>query len=296
MDISNEDLKEFLEAFKEGYIHTLENQFDFLNKEELKDFPFYRAIDYLGIKIFNVGSLDSSSSYVIFVTNNIENEYEIIDISNRPDIKKRQLNIEYKMYVPTTIIREFYLNKIDLDKKIAYFLNDTFILNLNSKIFWKYGKNVAEEHYKAIYTNKNQPIYRNEKPQINPFSFLDFDSLIEKVNDEDFSYQMNEAKICYENQLYLAACCTFSVCLETVLMQILEKHNLKVNEDSTMLNKIGETLREKEIISKRANNRLLTTYSVRNSTSHTNKNKVIQNDCEWILKTIEFFVDEYLND
>ena len=61
-----------------------------------------------------------------------------------------------------------------------------------------------------------------------------------------------------------------------------------------MLNKICETLRSEGIISKRANNRLLITYSVRNATSHTNKNKVIQNDCEWILKTIEFFVDEYL--
>ena len=165
-----------------------------------------------------------------------------------------------------------------------------------SDMFKNNGKREAKKQYQSIKDNKNELIKNNDKPKINPFSFLDFDSLIEKVEDDDFSYQMNEAKYCYEHQLYLAACCTFSVCLETVLMQILEKHNLKVNEDSTMLNKIGDTLRENKIISKRANNRLLITYSVRNSTSHTNKNKVIQNDCEWILKTIEFFVDEYLND
>ncbi|PTJ28001.1 hypothetical protein BU025_11655, partial [Staphylococcus simulans] len=173
-------------------------------------------------------------------------------------------------------------------------IDGTLIKELTAEKLKKCGKDAAYEHYNQIRQNKNEVITENEKPKFNPFSFLDFDSLIKKVNDEDFTYQMNEAKICYENQLYLAACCTFSVCLETVLMQILEKNDLKVNDDSTMLNKIGETLREENVISKRANNRLLITYSVRNSTSHTNKNKVIQNDCEWILKTIEFFVDEYL--
>ncbi|RFT97541.1 hypothetical protein [Staphylococcus haemolyticus] len=296
MHFSNEDLKECLEAFKEGYIQTLEEDLDFLNKKDWKDFPFYRALEYLGIKIFNVESLDTLNDHVILITNNIENEYKYIEIKDNPDIKRRMYDIKNKFERETTIIKEFYLTGIDLNKKIAPHIDSQLLFNNSPKFFKKYGKKVCEGHYESIKHNKNQPITKNDKPKINPFSFLDFDALIKKVNDEDFDYQMNEAKICYEQQLYLAACCTFSVCLETVLMQILEKHNLKVNEDSTMLNKIGETLRENKIISKRANNRLLTTYSVRNSTSHTNKNKVIQNDCEWILKTIEFFVDEYLND
>ncbi len=296
MDFSNEDLKKLLEAFKEGYIETLENDLSFLNMNEWKNFPFYRALDYLGIKIFEAESIDKLMNHVILITNNIENEYKTIDITERHDVKKRMYDIENPFQKASIIVKEFYLNEIDLDKKMSPYLKARNINYINSEYFKKFGKEACESHYEMIKTNKNQPIYRNEKPQINPFSFLDFDALIKKVNDEDFSYQMREAKTCYEQQLYLAACCTFSVCLETVLMQILEKHNLKVNEDSTMLNKIGDTLRENKIISKRANNRLLITYSVRNSTSHTNKNKVIQNDCEWILKTIEFFVDEYLND
>ena len=296
MYFSNEDLKECLEEFKEGYIQTLEEDLEFLNKKDWKDFPFYRALEYLGIKIFNVESMDSFIDHVVLITNNIENEYKCIEIKDNPDIKRRMYDIKNKFERERTIIKEFYLTEIDLSKKIAPHIDSLTLFNSGPIFFKKYGKKVCEEHYESIKHNKNQPIINNDKPKINPFSFLDFDALIEKVNDEDFDYQMNEAKTCYEQQLYLAACCTFSVCLETVLMQILEKHNLKVNEDSTMLNKIGETLREKEIISKRANNRLLTTYSVRNSTSHTNKNKVIQNDCEWILKTIEFFVDEYLID
>lgn len=288
--------KEILSAFKEGYLEEIQTNYDFLNNNELKNFPFYKALDYLGIKIINTGKLNPSAQFIVLITNNIENEY--LDISNNITQKLKKIAADYSNYnkkLALEILGELYPS-LNLEQKPYYYLvyypeGFTF-----SNIFKNDGKKEVKKQYQSIKDNKNELIKNNDKPKINPFSFLDFDSLIEKVNDEDFSYQMNEAKICYENQLYLAACCTFSVCLETVLMQILGKHNLKVNENSTMLNKIGETLREKEIISKRANNRLLTTYSVRNSTSHTNKNKVIQNDCEWILKTIEFFVDEYLND
>ena len=253
-------------------------------------------MDYLGIKIINTGNLNTSAQFIVLITNNIENEY--LDISNSITKNLKKISADYSNHnkkMALEILREFYPS-LNLEQKLYYYLVYYPSVFIFSNVFKGNGKQEVKKQYQNIKDNKNELIKNNDKPKINPFSFLDFDSLIEKVDDEDFSYQMNQAKICYENQLYLAACCTFSVCLETVLMQILEKHNLKVNEDSTMLNKIGDTLRENKIISKRANNRLLITYSVRNSTSHTNKNKVIQNDCEWILKTIEFFVDEYLND
>ena len=45
MYLSNEDLKECLEAFKEGYIQTLKKDLEFLNKKDWKDFPFYRVLE-----------------------------------------------------------------------------------------------------------------------------------------------------------------------------------------------------------------------------------------------------------
>lgn len=285
-----------LSSFKDGFLEELQTNYDFLNNDELKNFPFYKAFDYLGIKIVNTGKLDTSFQYIVLITNNIENEY--LDVSNNITKNLKRIAAEHSNYyeeMALEILNEFFPS-LNLNQKPYYYLIYEPEAFMYSNMFKRNGKREVKNQYQSIKDNKNELIKNNDKPKINPFSFLDFDSLIERVDDEDFSYQMNEAKYCYEHQLYLAACCTFSVCLETVLMQILEKNNLKVNDDSTMLNKIGDTLRENEIISKRANNRLLITYSVRNSTSHTNKNKVIQNDCEWILKTIEFFVDEYLND
>lgn len=288
------EYEDILSSFKDGYLEELQTNYDFLDNNELKNFPFYKSLNYLGIKIINTGKLNTSSQFIVLITNNIENEY--LDISN--DITKSLKRIatehtDHNDKMGIEILKEIYPN-LDLAKKPYYYITYDPKIFIDPNTFNHNGKTEVRKQYQNIKDNKNTLIKNNEKPKINPFSFLDFDSLIVKVDDKDFSYQMNEAKTCYENQLYLAACCTFSVCLETVLMLILEKHNLKVNDDSTMLNKIGETLRSEDIISKRANNRLLITYSVRNATSHTNKNKVIQNDCEWILKTIEFFIDEYL--
>ncbi|MEB7433299.1 hypothetical protein [Staphylococcus pasteuri] len=288
------EYEDILSSFKDGYLEELQTNYDFLDNNELKNFPFYKSLDYLGIKIINTGKLNTSSQFIVLITNNIENE--CLDISN--DITKSLKRIaadhtDHNDKMGVEILKEIYPN-LNLTKKPYYYITYDPKIFIDPNTFYHNGKTEVRKQYQMIKDNKNTLIKNNEKPKINPFSFLDFDSLIVKVDDKDFIYQMNEAKTCYENQFYLAACCTFSVCLETVLMLILEKHNLKVNDDSTMLNKIGETLRSENIISKRANNRLLITYSVRNATSHTNKNKVIQNDCEWILKTIEFFIDEYL--
>lgn len=287
-----EMVNDLLMEFKKAYINKIESDYSFLSENDKKNFPFYKAYDYLGLKILNIGKINEPNEYIIVITNNIENQY----------IEENQIDIEdttFKKMIADDDkpeeVAQYLLPNIDFSKKKYSYIKFGVNYEVKHGQFGFKGQLLAKEHYNKIYKDKNQKIINNNKPSKNPFSFLDFETLINKVDDDDFKYQMNEAKICYENQLYLAATCTFSVCLETVLMIILEKNNLKVDDNSTMLNKIGDTLRNKDIISKRANNRLLVTYSVRNSTSHTNKNKVIQNDCEWILKTIEFFVDEYID-
>lgn len=290
--MKREMLNDLLTEFKKAYLNKINKDYSFLPENDKKNFPFYKTYNYLGLIVLNIGKINEVKEYIVVITNNIDNQY----------IKETQINTEdsnFKRLIADQAgakeVAQYLLPSIDFSKKKFSYIKFCVKYEFEYAQFELQGKLLAKNHYNEIYKDKNKKIVNNNKPSKNPFSFLDFDTLIDKVNDEDFKYQMNEAKICYENQLYLAATCTFSVCLETVLMIILENNNLKVDDDSTMLNKIGDTLRNKNIISKRANNRLLVTYSVRNSTSHTNKNKVIQNDCEWILKTIEFFVDEYID-
>ncbi|MFI8650699.1 hypothetical protein ACIGJL_15495 [Bacillus velezensis] len=126
------------------------------------------------------------------------------------------------------------------------------------------------------------------------YSLLDLKAIVDTVNDEDFSYQMDQAIAAYENSLYLASCATLGVCLETLCKLLLQKKGEKIKDsDATMLDKLGQRLREKKIINYKLNSRIDVCYKVRNLSSHTSPGKVLQGDCHFIIATINEIVDAY---
>lgn len=126
------------------------------------------------------------------------------------------------------------------------------------------------------------------------YSLLDLSPILEKVNDDDFEYQMDQAIAAYDNSLYLASCATLGVCLETLCKILLMNNGVIVKDrDGTMLNALSSKLREKNLISYKFSSRIDVCYKVRNLASHTSPGKVVQNDCHFILNTIHEIVDVY---
>lgn len=292
------NLDDLLEGFKEGYINRIENRYDTLDEKYKNDFPFYRCIDYLNLTVIKLNKDRTDNEYLIVITNN-NNEFQTtIDYTQdeSEEFKRFFAQSENQFYVNPNKAASFILpeqaliNKVHVHARFIYSKYD-----LDPEKMKLYGKKLADQHRSDINDLQEQQVYSHDYEKPSPFSFLDFDGLIAKVNDKDFEEQMKQAKFCYEHKIYLSAACTFSVCLETVLMLIIDKKGIKMNEQNTILNSIGDKLREAGAISRRDNNRILVTYSIRNATSHTNKTKVIQNDCEGILKTIDYFVDTYLS-
>lgn len=148
-----------------------------------------------------------------------------------------------------------------------------------------------------LFVNSMYVLSYQETSKKDDYPFFYFNVLMKKVKNEKFIFQMSIAKYFYKKESYLYSFYYLYSCLETLLKQILilKKYNLKAIENISKFDKISELLRNEKIISEAAYERLTIIYSIRNSMAHTNTNKLLQNDCEWILKTIEFFVDEYLN-
>ncbi|MCY8144341.1 hypothetical protein P9D79_00035 [Bacillus haynesii] len=146
-----------------------------------------------------------------------------------------------------------------------------FLKHVNHPVSY-YAKNAAKYHY----------------------SLLDLQAIIDKVDHEDFSYQMDQAIAAYDQSLYLPACATLGVCLETLCKLLLMKNGEKVKDsDATMLDRLGERLREKKIISYKFKSRIDVCYKVRNLSSHTSPGKVLQGDCHFLITTINELVDTY---
>ncbi|MBC2004396.1 hypothetical protein HCA78_11500 [Listeria booriae] len=105
---------------------------------------------------------------------------------------------------------------------------------------------------------------------------------------------MRQAEECYKRALYLPAAATMGVCLETVLLLLIDKNNISTKSiQETMLNALGEALRNRNIINYRTNRRIEMAYSIRNSVSHSNTGSVAKTDCDLILNTIKSIVDEH---
>lgn len=292
------NLEELLEEFKQGYLNRIENRYDTLDEKSKNDFPFYRCIKYLNLTIIRLNENRTDNEYMIVITNNNEEYQKFIDYSSSEseEFKRVFASISSHYSIDSNEIASLILPTNALQNKIAIYSKFIFsAYDLVNRKMYLYGEQLADSHRRDIHDLQEAPVYSHNNEVQTVFSFLDFEGLIKKVNDKDFEEQMKQAEFCYRHKVYLSAACTFSVCLETVLMLILDKNGVKINEQNTILNSLGDKLREENIISRRDNNRILVTYSIRNATSHTNKTKVIQNDCEGILKTIDYFVDEYLS-
>ncbi|PKF22519.1 hypothetical protein CW684_00985 [Macrococcoides caseolyticum] len=103
---------------------------------------------------------------------------------------------------------------------------------------------------------------------------------------------MDQAEECYKRKLYLPAAATLSVALETVLIALCKRENIKI-DNNTMLNYLGEELRNRNVINYRLAKRIDITYSLRNSLAHSNKGEVAKADCEIILNSIRTIIDNY---
>ncbi|MCY8199838.1 hypothetical protein MOC25_09015 [Bacillus subtilis] len=273
----------------------------------------FRLKDPSNIKIYVIqlspllGENDEFQLY--FVHEKDKNlEYQIIDLTNdklyedyskygtiKDFIKQKMSEKGYFegpdiVYTYNLSFIKQQLNTLSNDEFKEYINNETWYSSYYNRMLDLVGLEgrsyVEHVNHPASYYAKDATRYS--------YSLLDLKAIIDAVNDEDFSYQMDQAIAAYENSLYLASCATLGVCLETLCKLLLQKKGEKVKDsDATMLDKLGQRLREKKIINYKLNSRIDVCYKVRNLSSHTSPGKVLQGDCHFIIATINEIVDTY---
>ncbi|WP_390175095.1 hypothetical protein, partial [Staphylococcus pseudintermedius] len=162
------------------------------------------------------------------------------------------------------------------------------------------GKYEADRDYKEWSDENKTHLDNYNHDKISPYSHLDYEGLIlnfdsQKYNS-DFSYQMEQANECYKRKLFLPAAATLSVALETLLMAICDKENVKLNSkdtNNTLMNYLGQRLLSEGKINYRMHKRIDITYSLRNSVSHSNPGEVSKADCQIILSCIKVLIDDH---
>ena len=127
-----------------------------------------------------------------------------------------------------------------------------------------------------------------------PFSLLDLKPLIGLVNDDDFTYQLDQAMAAYHQNLFLPSAATLGVVLETLCLKILKNRGIKVKTGDTQLGRLIERLTSESITTRRDNTRLEVAYKMRNIASHSNPGATLREDCHLMLNVINTIAHEYL--
>jgi hypothetical protein len=208
-----------------------------------------------------------------------ENKLQELHVADKRDLVYSEYITSYGIDIEST-------NSIDTQETLEKVFHSSMYNAMQSLVGEEARRFQSHSNLQANYYAKNATKFA--------YSLLDLEPIIQKVNNEDFSYQMDQAIAAYDQSLYMASCACLGVCLETLCKQLLIKNGVRLKDsDATMLDKLGEKLREKHIISYKFNSRINVCYKIRNLSSHTSPGITLQSDCHLLISTIHEIVETY---
>ncbi|MBV5158306.1 hypothetical protein [Staphylococcus epidermidis] len=289
------EYNELYQDFINGYKKETQN-YNFLGEDLFKAFPLLKFEHYLKYIIFNVPEDIFSVKEYLVVVDNYDEIGSYINVSKddfthyHREIIESEKHNRFKLF-----LQKYYINLYE--RNIFKIIPIRFISGNNLSIDGKYE---AESDYRKWKDENITSLDSYDHKKISPYSHLDYDGIIDNFDSEkyrdDFEYQMNQANECYKRKLFLPAAATLSVALETLLMAICDKENVKLKSKDatdTMMNYLGERLLQEGKINYRMHKRIDVTYSLRNSVSHSNPGEVSKADCQIILSCIKTLIDNH---
>ncbi|MCH4405003.1 hypothetical protein [Staphylococcus haemolyticus] len=281
-------------SFLDGYKKEAVN-YDYLGDFMEDAFPLLKFGKYLSYCLFNVPKDIFQKPSFLVIVDNMEDLEDIKIISNNDfEDKKRVIMDADKRNRFEIFLKEYH--KELFEKNVLKIIDVDFYIKDLANI----GKIYAEFDFKDWRTENQTSVDSYDHEKISPYSHLDYEGIIANFDSEkyrdDFEYQMNQANECYKRKLFLPAAATLSVALETLLMAICDKENVKLKSKDatdTMMNYLGERLLQEGKINYRMHKRIDVTYSLRNSVSHSNPGEVSKADCQIILSCIKTLIDSH---
>lgn len=171
------------------------------------------------------------------------------------------------------------------------FIPERFYNNRNLK--YRIQSLIQTEIYEFKNISETKLSYFAKEAYKFPFSLLDLRSLVELVNDNDFSYQLDQAMAAYHQNLFLPCAATLGVVLETLCIKILDVNQINSKPSDTQLSKLIEKLRNEKITTRRDNTRLEVAYRMRNMAAHSSPGATLKEDCHFMLNVINTVAIEY---
>lgn len=289
------NLKKMKESYMKGY-KDQSSHYDYLGDDIQNALPLLKYENYLSFILFEVDRSIFDAPLFLVIIDNYDKDEEKIKVKEKDYEDIKRLLMERRKRERFELFIKHSYDSLP-SKKI--FKIEPLHITYNSDLTLN-GQHAAERDYKDWSDENKTPLDSYNHDKISPYSHLDYEGLILNFDspkyNSDFKYQMEQAEECYKRKLFLPAAATLSVALETLLMAICEKENVKLKSkdtNDTMMNYLGQQLLNAGKINYRMHKRIEITYSLRNSVSHSNPGEVSKADCQIILSCIKVLIDEH---
>ncbi|WP_347132091.1 hypothetical protein [Staphylococcus hominis] len=291
----NEDIMNvYLEKFLDGYRDVVNKRYIYQFQSNPEAFPFVKDNDYkISIVLLNEDFFEYPK--VIVISNDSSME-KIYDYTTQDEAYLSKNYVSY-VYKQLSYVRDC-LNIINTEEHTAHMI--TYhgkyplkeILDYKLDDFYKYGKEFAEKHFRKFEKISQEKMTDKSHEEVQPFNHLDLDSMKDIVNDETFTYQINQGLQAYKRELYLPAAATFAVAIESFLIKLKRANNIKHKDsDPTMYDRLLESLKANKKINYRTKKRIEVAYNMRNIINHSQAGAVAKADCDFLLNTLKDIVD-----
>lgn len=293
---SNEIANTYLNSFLKGYRNVVNNRFVYQYENTPEAFPFMKKDNYiLSVILLNDSFFEYPKVIVISNQNNMDFEYDYSDEN------KEELSRDFINYIRRS--EEYVLDTLNIIDKTnnLYFIEKLYgkgsypfdkIKEYKIENFENAGRKRAEYDYGNFIESSQTRMKNKDHKEVSPFNHLDLENMKTLVQDDTFSYQINQGLEAYKRELYLPAAATFAVAIETFLIKLKKANNIKHKDsDSTMYNQLLEDLKQGGKVNYRTKKRVEVAYSMRNIINHSQIGAVAKADCDFLLNTLKDIVE-----
>lgn len=280
----------FYEDYLKGYRERVENYYSIENSKSkcfklvdpvLITMVFFKKETYV---IFS----SSDSDKLVTITATEEQNTKLIELTRAPGHKLEEYILSLTL-IKSNIIGLNNLRDISGDAPIWF--NNLNHLNL-PKQSYHWGEKKADWDYN-LYQFENS--FKRAIEPSSTFPLFDLESIFNKVNNNQFKYELEEAVKAYNAGLFLASTITAAVSLETllkssVISKLGEEYLPKKDNQKYTLN-YAQILLENKQIDERLNHRIRSINELRRGGAHSKTGEIEQWDAEQVISGIKIIVE-----
>lgn len=283
----------FAKGFFQGYRDRVKKHYTEAKSQRPDLFPFCNPtkliiIEFANNHVFCLFTSSASDEVCIIRTNEKQNTAYIVS-TTEPKWYQQKVVSEIAGIDPNKVLKNCPIHEFELlSFSIVTKQHKHYIVSAS----YDQGGQEADSHFNEY---ELELAVRNASQPTDQYPHFEIETLLQRVNNDQFSYEIREAIKCYNTELFLAATIVIAIGMETILKQkivsALGTNHLPNEADQTLF-KLAKKLKDNHMISERLNQRIVSFNYLRRGSGHSKTGVIEAGDAQFGFSVLDSMIQE----